>query len=88
MSLLEIQDLNVEVEHDRRRLLRDVSLRVDRGEILGLVGESGSGKTMLSLAVSGLLGPGVVLRWGSVRIDGRELLAGNGPARRTPVTSA
>ncbi len=37
------------------RPVNEVSLRISRGESLGLVGESGSGKTMLSLALMGLL---------------------------------
>jgi oligopeptide/dipeptide ABC transporter ATP-binding protein len=55
-------------------LLREVSFAVEAGEILGLVGESGSGKTMASLAVMGLLPPGIQLRAGRVRVDGRELV--------------
>jgi oligopeptide/dipeptide ABC transporter ATP-binding protein len=37
------------------RPVNDISLRIAKGESLGLVGESGSGKTMLSLALMGLL---------------------------------
>ncbi|MFD6136290.1 dipeptide/oligopeptide/nickel ABC transporter permease/ATP-binding protein [Isoptericola sp. NPDC060257] len=54
-------------------LVHDVSLRVGRGEILGLLGESGSGKSMLAKAVLGLLPPGVRLAEGSVRLNGTEL---------------
>ncbi|MDR0253410.1 MAG: ATP-binding cassette domain-containing protein, partial [Brucellaceae bacterium] len=36
--------------------VQDVTIRVDRGEILGLVGESGSGKSLTATAVMGLLG--------------------------------
>lgn len=82
MSLLEIRGLSVDVGSPRLSLLRDVSLDLDRGEILGLVGESGSGKTMLSLAVSGLLPDNIVLRSGSVRLSDRELVkAGRGVQR-------
>ena len=36
-------------------VLRNISLRIDRQEILGLVGQSGSGKSTLALALMGLL---------------------------------
>ena len=35
--------------------VRDLSLSIDSGEVLGLVGESGSGKSLTSLAIMGLL---------------------------------
>jgi len=59
-SLLEIRALTVELATAAGRVkpVNDVSLRLARGESLGLVGESGSGKTMLSLSLMGLLPPG------------------------------
>ncbi len=49
--------------------LDDVSLEVQRGEILGLVGESGSGKTTLAMLAMGLLEP----TSGTVTFEGRPL---------------
>ena len=40
---------------DRPSVLRDVSLEIRRGEVLGLVGQSGSGKSTLAMAILGLL---------------------------------
>jgi peptide/nickel transport system ATP-binding protein len=73
VSLLDVSDLTVGVEHSPLNILRDVSFSVDAGEVLGLVGESGSGKTMASLAIMGLLPLGIEMRSGSVRLDGEEL---------------
>lgn len=59
-ELLRIHSLTVELPTAAGwvRPVNEVTLRIARGEALGLVGESGSGKTMLSLALMGLLPPG------------------------------
>jgi len=49
-----------------RPVLRDVSLTVARGEIVGVVGQSGGGKSTLLRLCAGLLEPG----GGSVRVAG------------------
>ncbi|MEU8027990.1 ABC transporter ATP-binding protein [Streptomyces sp. NPDC049099] len=69
--LLEVTGLGV--DFDGEAAVRDVSLTLARGEVLGLVGESGSGKSATVLAVLGLL-PGNATTRGSVRLDGTELL--------------
>lgn len=60
-TLLEARGLSVRVGHDAApvALVDDVSLAINRGEVLGLAGESGSGKTMTALALMGILPPQV-----------------------------
>ena len=53
----------------------EVTLGVDRGEILGIVGESGSGKSLTATAIMGLLPRiGGQVAAGSIRFDGAELV--------------
>ncbi len=49
--------------------LREVSVSLHRGRVLGLVGESGSGKSTLGRAIAGL----VPLRSGSITVDAVQL---------------
>jgi oligopeptide/dipeptide ABC transporter ATP-binding protein len=75
-ELLEVTDLRTTFRTARGPLVAvdGVSLRLKRGETLGIVGESGSGKTVLSRSIMGLLpGRGTMLT-GSVRFDGQELV--------------
>lgn len=58
-----------------RPVLDDVSLKIRQGETACLVGESGSGKSLTSLAIMGLLPPGVLkVRSGRITLEGTDLL--------------
>jgi peptide/nickel transport system ATP-binding protein len=59
---------------NKRGVLRDFSLEIGRGEIVGLVGESGSGKSTLALALLGLLGFKHGRVRGEIVFDGENLL--------------
>lgn len=65
--LLEIQ--NITFGYGDKPLLYDVSLSVQRGEMVGLLGPNGSGKTTLLRLISGLLRP----QQGSVLLERRNL---------------
>lgn len=47
--------LNLSVDYGPRRILHDVSLEVQSGEVLALIGPNGAGKTTLVRAVSGVI---------------------------------
>src|SRR5581483_3991781 len=57
--------------------LDDVSLRVDRGEVVSLIGPNGAGKTTLFNVISGFLAP----RAGRVEFEGVDV-SGMTPAQR------
>jgi peptide/nickel transport system ATP-binding protein len=68
--LLEIDALSVSI--GAAQILRNLSLDVNAGEVLGLVGASGSGKSMTALAVMQLL-PAQAKVTGTVRLRGETL---------------
>ena len=67
MALLELTD--VTAGYGATPILRDVSLSVDRGEIVGVMGKNGVGKTTLVKTVMGLVEPSS----GSVELDGSDV---------------
>jgi oligopeptide/dipeptide ABC transporter ATP-binding protein len=79
-SVVQVDGLSVSygTRVNRTRVLNDVSLRAERGEIVGVIGETGSGKTTLARAVVGLVEPDA----GRVQVGAVELTALRGRARR------
>ena len=76
MAVLEISHLSVDLGIKGAWIpaLHDVSLTIERGEVLGLVGESGSGKSLTALSIAGLLPGNTRVVTGSVRLMGDEVL--------------
>ncbi len=75
-AVLDIRGLGVDFLTPRGRVhaLRDVSLQVPRGSVVGVVGESGSGKSTLILAALRLLPANALILGGEVVLDGEDVL--------------
>lgn len=62
---------NVSVQYGRIPALRDVSLTVNKGEIVSLIGANGAGKTTLLNTIAGIISPrGGTIEWGGEKLLG------------------
>ena len=75
-AILEIDRLSTvfELKVGTIASVNEVSLSLDRGEILGLVGESGSGKSVTGLSVLGLVSRPGRIAGGRIRLDGQDIV--------------
>jgi branched-chain amino acid transport system ATP-binding protein len=65
--MIRVED--IEVCYGDMTVLRDVSLEIDRGEVVAVIGSNGAGKTTLLKSIAGLLKP----RQGRISFDGTRL---------------
>jgi oligopeptide/dipeptide ABC transporter ATP-binding protein len=74
--LLSVRNLSLDFGSPRGRVhaLRDVSLEVPRGRIVGIVGESGCGKSTLASAIIRLLAANAQVVGGTVEFEGQDLM--------------
>ena len=84
-NLLEIDNLNIRFMSDQETVnaVRDVSITLRSGEVLGIVGESGAGKSTIGNAIVNLLDfPGEIVK-GKVIFEGQNLVGMDDKAMRT-----
>src|SRR3989344_8935277 len=67
MSLLSLSNISLQIQN--QEILRNVTLEVAEGEVLGLIGPNGSGKTTLFNVLSGFLKP----TSGSISLRGEDI---------------
>ena len=67
MEKLEVK--HVSKSFDGKKILDDISIELNQGELVSLLGVSGGGKTTLFNIISGLLMPDS----GQILLDGREI---------------
>ena len=75
LTLLQINNLEIEFP-SRKSILRavdNVSLSLEKGDILGIVGESGAGKSTVGNALIGLLEPPGQMTKGEIFLDGNRI---------------
>ena len=70
MSLLEVKNLHVEVQE--QKILRGLSLTVEKGQVAAIMGPNGSGKSTLAHVLSGR--SGYTVTEGEVLFNGENLL--------------
>ena len=82
MSVLDVRNLSVQylTENGASEIIKDISFKVEKGEIAGLVGESGSGKSTAMLAVMGLLGDRAVIRADQITVSKEKPVPGKNVA--------
>ena len=61
--------VSIAKSYDKKAVLTDVSLGVDRGEVLGLLGPNGAGKTTCFYSIMGLVKPDS----GRILLDGEDI---------------
>lgn len=79
MSILSVEHLSIgfhKKNGDIFQAVRDISFKLNAGEVLGIVGESGSGKSVTALSILGLLPypKAFLTKESSIKFNGQELL--------------
>ena len=67
MELLECK--NIYKDYDKKQVLKDINLKIPRGEIIGLLGKNGMGKTTLIKLINDLLTP----TSGEILVNGKNI---------------
>jgi Fe-S cluster assembly ATP-binding protein len=71
--MLEIKNLHVRLEDEKREIIKGLNLTVKAGEVHAIMGPNGSGKSTLSYVLSGR--EGYEVTEGSITFKGEDLLA-------------
>jgi peptide/nickel transport system ATP-binding protein len=77
MAMLEVENLRIHfrTSYGINRAVDGISFKVERGETLAIVGESGCGKSVTSMSLMRLIPDDIGSIGGSIRFDGRDVLA-------------
>ena len=64
-----LEVISIAKSYDKRAVLTDISLHVEKGEVLGLLGPNGAGKTTCFYSIMGLVRPDS----GRILMDGEDV---------------
>ena len=64
-----IELVNIHFSYNNREVLRDISLKINDGEVFGILGPNGAGKATLILHLNGILKP----KAGKIIVNGIEV---------------
>jgi peptide/nickel transport system ATP-binding protein len=76
--LLQMRNLRIDGYSDDQEgwlpIVKDVSLELEKGQVVGLIGESGAGKSTIGLAALGYARRGMRISGGEILLDGKNIL--------------
>ena len=64
-----IELVNIHFSYNNREVLRDISLKINDGEVFGIPGPNGAGKSTLIMHLNGILKP----KAGKIIVNGIEV---------------
>lgn len=64
-----IEFKNISKTYDKKKIVKDFNLAIEKGEFVTVIGSSGSGKTTILKMINGLIGPD----GGSIFVEGKEI---------------
>lgn len=64
-----IELVNIHFSYNNREVLRDISLKINDGEVFGIPGPNGAGKSTLIMHLNGILKP----KTGKIIVNGIEV---------------
>ena len=70
--MLEIKDLCVRLEDEKKEMLKGVNLTIKSGEVHAIMGPNGSGKSTMSYVLAGK--PGYEVTSGTISLNGTNIL--------------
>ena len=70
--MLEVKNLCVRLEEEKKEILKGVNLSIKPGEVHAIMGPNGSGKSTMSYVLAGK--PGYEVTAGEVKLDGTDIL--------------